>query len=93
MREPCDPVKARQIALHVESVLAQIRDCQTLPQLEMIFEGFGAYAKTMAVVTQIRDHVRTAFNETATVIKARERNAATVAAKTVTDRLTGDSTP
>lgn len=71
---PTDPVKAKQIALHTEAVLQSIRECESLPQLEKIFTGYAAYASSMGVVEPIREHVQIAFNETATTIKARQRN-------------------
>ena len=76
--EPTDPVKAKQIALHTEGVLKSIRECESLPQLEKIFTGYAAYSTSMGVVKPIRDHVQEAFNETATTIKAREKNARVV---------------
>lgn len=77
MRAPLeltDPVKAKQIALHTEGVLEQIRACEHLPQLDKIHQGYAAFSKTMGVVKPIRDHVQDAFNETATTIKARLKN-------------------
>lgn len=76
--EPTDPVKAKQIALHTEGVLAQIRECTSVGQLEKLHKGYAAFVDTMGVVKPIRDHVQTAFNETATMIAARERNARVV---------------
>lgn len=81
MREPfnpTDPVTAKAIALHTEMVLASIRSCESLTGLEEMFTGYEAYVKTMGVVAPIRDHVQTAFNEQATLLKARAKNARVV---------------
>ena len=87
---PTDPVKAKQIALHTEGVLKSIRECESIASLKQIHDGYAAYAKSMGVVKPITEHVQEAFNETATLIAARERNAKRAEAAEVTNRMTGE---
>jgi hypothetical protein len=75
---PTDPVTAKAIALHTEGVLARMRGCEAIKPLEEIYTGFLSYAKSQSVCEQIREHVQTAFTETATLIKAREKAARVV---------------
>lgn len=75
---PTDPVTAKAIALHTEGVLRQIRECTTIAAMEDIYAGFATYAGKEGVCQQIRDHVLTAFNETAITIKAKEKAARVV---------------
>jgi hypothetical protein len=89
--EPTDPVKAKQIALHTEGVLKSIRECESIGQLKNIYDGFAAYSATMGVVEPIREHVQKAFNETATTIAARERNAKSAASQEITARIIGEN--
>lgn len=75
---PTDPVTAKAIALHTEGVLRLMRECEDIKPLEEIYTGFLSYAKSQRVCEQIREHVQTAFNETATLIKAKAKSARVV---------------
>jgi predicted transcriptional regulator len=88
---PTDPVTAKEIAIHTEATLQQIRSCDSIGSLKKIYDGYDTYSNTMKVVKPIRDHVQEAFNETATLIAARERNAKKTAAKETTDRIIGEN--
>jgi len=70
-RRPADPVEAKQIAEHTVMALADIRHCTSLDDLMARYRAWEAYADGMSVVSQIRDHVRSAVSETAITIKAR----------------------
>lgn len=69
--QPTDPVKAKQIAEHAVRVLEGIRHSATLDQLNARVAEWRSFADAMGVVSQIREHVREAINETAIHIKAR----------------------
>lgn len=75
---PTDPVKAKQIALHTEEILKQVRTCEHRGHLDKLHDGYMAYAKTMGVAKPIVDHVVDAFSEVNTLLKAREANARVV---------------
>lgn len=75
---PTDPVKAKQIALHTEEVLKQVRACEHQKHLAQLHDGYMAYAASMGVAKPIVDHVISAFDDVNTLLKAREANARVV---------------
>jgi hypothetical protein len=88
-----DPVSAKAIALHTEVVLAEMRACTAIALLEKIYTGYLAYAGKEHVCGQIREHVQIAFNEMATLIKAREKEQARQQAQRGASRMTGEANP
>lgn len=86
-----DPVTAKAIALHTEGVLARMRESEAIKPLEEIYTGFLAYAGKEHVCGQIREHVQIAFNEMATLIKAREKEQARQQAQRGASRMTGEA--
>jgi len=88
---PTDPVTAKQISMHTALVLDQIKACEQIDDLEKIYTGYAAYAKSMNVTSQIVEHVQTTFNETATLIKAKTKAKEREQAQRVADRMTGEA--
>ena len=68
---PCDPVQARQIGDHTAQIIAEMRRCLTLEQLQSQARDWGLYADGAGVANQIRDHVRSVVNDVAISIKAK----------------------
>jgi pyridoxal/pyridoxine/pyridoxamine kinase len=88
---PTDPVTAKQISMHTSVVLDQIKACDQLEALEKIYTGYAAYSKSMNVTSQIVEHVQKVFNETATLIKAKQKAKEREEAQRVAERMTGDA--
>lgn len=72
--EPCDPVKAQQIALHTQAVLRDMEATAEVGDVIAAVNNYRIYAKSMAVAPQIREHVKMVGNRRITVLKALAKN-------------------
>ena len=72
--EPCDPVKAQQIAMHTQAVLDRMDACPDIGEVVAAVKNYRDYAKSMAVAPQILEHVEMVANRRITHIKALAKN-------------------